>query len=256
MRFKLHLTLTDDNKHNCLPIDYQYMQSAVIYHILGSSDGEYATWLHDNGYQLANGKRFKLFLFSRFGFKSFKANPTDHTIEFRGSNVDWTISLLPERSTQEFVMGLFNGTEFTVGNRSHKVSFQVASLESLPSPSFTETMEYTALSPVCIKQHINDHTQYLSPTDAHYSDGILKGLLSRYEAFHGKPFEGDVSGFEFDLLPGKVKSSLIDIKGIKVRGYTYSFRLTAPKELQQIAYEGGIGEECSQGFGYIERKMK
>lgn len=256
MRFTLHLTPIGNNKQNCLPIDYQYMQSAVIYHILGSSDEEYATWLHDNGYKLASGKRFKLFCFSRFGFKSFKANPTDHTIEFRGNNVDWTISFLPERSTQEFVMGLFNGTEFSIGNRSHRVSFQVTSLENLPSSTFKESMEYTAQSPVCIKLHVNDHTQYLSPTDAHYSDGILQGLLSRYEALKEKPFEGDITGFKFDLLPGRVKSALIDIKGIKVRGYTYSFRLTAPKELQQIAYEGGIGEECSQGFGFIERKIK
>lgn len=252
MRFSIHLAVSNHNGENRLPIDYQYIQSAVIYRILGAYDEEYATWLHNNGYQLESGKRFKLFCYSRFGFESYKTNPNDYTISFGGNSVKWTISFLPEKSTQEFVMGLFNGTEFTIGNRSHRVSFQVTSLENLPSPSFTETMEYTALSPVCIKQHINDHTLYLSPTDAHYSDGILKGLLSRYEAFHGKPFEGDISVFKFELLPGRVKSSLIDIKGIKVRGYTYSFRLTAPKELQQMAYEGGIGEECSQGFGYID----
>lgn len=256
MRFKLHLIPINSNEIHCLPIDYQYMQSAVIYHILGSSNEEYATWLHHNGYQLESGKRFKLFCYSRFDFEYYKVNPQDHTIRFRCKLVGWTINFLPKKSTQEFIQGLFNGTSFTIGNRYHRVGFQVVSLENLPSPSLAETMEYTAMSPVCIKQHIQSRTQYLSPTDAHYSDGILQGLLSRYEALHGKSFDGDITKFKFELLPGRVKSALVDIKGIKVRGYTYNFRLTAPLELQQIAFEGGIGEECSQGFGFIERKEK
>lgn len=254
MRFTLHLLPTDDNKAKCLPIDYQYMQSAVIYHILGSSDEKYATWLHDNGYQLAGGKRFKLFCYSRFGFEKYRVNSNEHTIRFTGDRVDWTISFLQEKSTQEFVQGLFNGTKFTIGNRAHRVSFQVASLESFPSRPFSDTETYSAKSPVCIREHIQGRTQYLSPTDAHYSAAILKGLLSRYEALHVKPFDGDTSNFRFELLPGDVKHKLVEIKGINVRGYIYDFRLTAPPELQHIAYDGGIGEECSQGFGFIERK--
>ena len=28
--------------------------------------------------------------------------------------------------------------------------------------------------------------------------------------------------------------------------------MKAPLELMKIAYEGGIGEQCSQGFGFIK----
>ena len=51
-------------------------------------------------------------------------------------------------------------------------------------------------------------------------------------------------------------NTLITIKAgtpqqTRIRGYRYRFRLTAPEELMHIASEGGIGEECSQGFGYV-----
>ena len=37
-----------------------------------------------------------------------------------------------------------------------------------------------------------------------------------------------------------------------VKGYLYSFKMAGPEELLRLAAEGGIGEQCSQGFGYIE----
>ena len=58
MRFNLVLEV---NKHafgNMLPINYQYEQSAAIYRILSSADEAYASWLHDNGSRLENGKTF------------------------------------------------------------------------------------------------------------------------------------------------------------------------------------------------------
>lgn len=256
MRFRLQLIISNDNKRNSLPIDYQYMQSAVIYKILSSSDETYASWLHDNGFQLESGKRFKLFCYSRFHIGKYRLEQDAQTLKLLNKQAEWTICFLPERSTQEFVQGLFNGTHFTIGNSSNNVSFDITGLEMLPPLPELDKVTYEATSPVCIKRHIGNRVQYLSPTDAHYTDGILEGLLSRYEALHGKPFDGDTSSFRFELLNGKVKSQLVDIKGIKVRGYLYSFRLTAPSELHHIAYDGGIGEQCSQGFGFIERKER
>lgn len=256
MRFLLQLAMNSSNKECSLPVDYQYMQSAVIYKILGSSDEAYASWLHNNGYQLESGKRFKLFCYSRFKFGKYHFNREAQVFRLLDSKVEWTISFLPKRSTQEFVQGLFSGTHFTIGNSSHHINFDVTSLEMLPPLPELKEVTYEATSPVCIKQHIGERVQYISPTDAHYSDGIFQGLLSRYEVLNGKPYDGDLSSLRFELIDGNVKSQLVDIKGIKVRGYRYSFRLTAPPELQQIAYEGGIGEECSQGFGFVERKVK
>lgn len=64
MRFKLTLQVNRQAFGNVLPINYQYEQSAVIYRILSRANKEFSLWLHENGYMLENGKRFKLFAYS------------------------------------------------------------------------------------------------------------------------------------------------------------------------------------------------
>ncbi|WP_367281913.1 CRISPR-associated endoribonuclease Cas6 [Tunicatimonas pelagia] len=38
----------------------------------------------------------------------------------------------------------------------------------------------------------------------------------------------------------------------KIIGYTYNLTLTAPPEVQQLAYYAGLGEDNSMGFGFLE----
>lgn len=71
MRFKMTFRI-DRSLGDCLPINYQYEQSAVIYKILSNADKAYSAWLHDNGFQLDNGKHFKLFCYSRFLFEKYR----------------------------------------------------------------------------------------------------------------------------------------------------------------------------------------
>ena len=72
MRFKLQLEVNKNVFGNRLPINYQYEQSAVIYRILARADKDYATWLHENGYRMENGKTFKFFSYSRFMIEKYK----------------------------------------------------------------------------------------------------------------------------------------------------------------------------------------
>ena len=68
MEFKI--TLNINRIHgDLLPFNYQYEQSAVIYRILAQADTQYASWLHENGYQLNGSKKFKLFCYSPFIFE-------------------------------------------------------------------------------------------------------------------------------------------------------------------------------------------
>ena len=119
-------------------------------------------------------------------------------------------------------------------------------------------MTFQALSPICVKQHEDNKIQYLSPDNPIFAQGILKGLLARFESIHGQPFDMNDKKFSFELTDNKVKSKLITIKAnttyeSRVRGYLCTFRMKAPLELMKIACEGGIGEQCSQGFGFIKK---
>ncbi|MCO6024340.1 CRISPR-associated endoribonuclease Cas6 [Prevotella cerevisiae] len=255
MRFKLTLTVDRGRYGDCLPINYQYEQSAVIYKLLASADERYSSWLHDNGFQLDNGKRFKLFCYSRFEFEKYRIIPKAGCINIIGDRVEWLISFLPEKSTSEFIEGLFAHQEFVLGNQDFQVAFSVRKVEALTPVTFQKEMKFLTLSPVCIREREGLRRQYLVPGSEHYNQAVLKGLLSRYKAYYHRDFQGDLSAFCLEIL-SQPKSVLVTIKSgtaqqTRVRGFMYHFKLTAPGELLHVAFEGGIGEECSQGFGCI-----
>ncbi len=256
MRFRLTLHI-DRNYGDRLPFNYQYEQSAVIYHILSRADKQFAIWLHDNGYKADGGKRFKLFTFSRFSFERYGVDKENKCLIVMGDKVTWTINFLPEKSTQKFIQGLFADQHILIGNKQHHVAFDIVQVEALPTIKVTSEMKFRATSPVCIKEHVGNRIRYMSPNDSHYGEAILKGLLSRYQSLKVAPFLGDISSFNFAITDKNVKSALITIKADTpqqtcVKGYLYAFKLAGPEELLRLAYEGGIGEQCSQGFGYIE----
>lgn len=256
MRFRLTLHI-DRNHGDKLPFNYQHWQSAVIYNILSQADEQYATWLHDNGYQTDTGKRFKLFAYSRFSFGGYAIDKVSKCLVILSDWASWSISFLPEKSTRKFIQGLFANQHFIIGDKYHKVPFDVVDVESLPAIEFAPEMSFRATSPVCVKEHVDNKIRYMSPEDANYGDAILKGLLSRYQTLTGKPFAGDISNFRFTLSGDKIKSALVTFKAgtpqqTSVKGYLYSFKMAGPEEILRLAAEGGIGEECSQGFGYVE----
>ena len=169
--------------------------------------------------------------------------------------MEWQISFLPERSTKNFVQGIFSNRVFEIGDRKTSVQFIVKSVEVLPEPQYEEEMEFYTMSGICIK--LNEHdgrVRYLSPDDKEFRKGVFDGMLSKYEAFFGYPFVGS-NDFEFKLLnPSKAK--LITLKArtrqeTKVKCYLFSFKMKAPKEFMKIIYEGVLGELCSQGFGCL-----
>ena len=256
MRFKLILQRIRGTE---IPINYQYELSAVIYHILASSNSEYSAWLHDNGFQ--DGKKpFKLFTFSRLS-TPFQINRVTSRLVLKSHRVEWMVSFLPTQSTKNFIEGIFKDQEFDIADREGGATFRVKEIQMMPTLENVENLEdvvYQTLSPVCISQR-NDrgYPDYLSPENPCYPQAILSGLLARYRAIHEHDFEGETY-CRFQLLSAP-RPSLITIKSgtkfqTKVRGYSFDFKLELPFELLQIAYESGVGEKGSMGFGMIKAK--
>ena len=232
MRFKITFRI-DRSLGDCLPINYQYEQSAVIYKILSNADKAYSAWLHDNGFQLDNGKHFKLFCYSRFLFEKYRIMRDIKCINVIGDKIEWYVSFLPEKSTAEFVHGLFANQHVVIGNKDYRVALDV----------------------VCVKLHKDNKTVYIGPESPLYEQALLNGLLSRYHAVHGEPYDGEV--FCRLNLISSPKEKLITIKAnmkgeTRVRGYDFIFSMSLPSPLMHIAYEAGLGEETGMGFGMIE----
>ena len=259
MRFKLTLQLQSEAMGRELPINYQYPLQGVIYHTLEKSDLEYSTWLHENGYQ-QDGKRFKLFTFSNLIVPQYGIDKQRERLIVKSDFVTLYITFLPERSTQQFIQGLFQQQTFQVSDYISGVQFMVREIQVMPPIDYQPDMVFKTLSPVCISlRNERGLMDYLSPADPRYELGILTGLLARYDAVNGHPFNG--TPYCHLQLLSEPKSTLVRIKAgtpneTRVRGYRYQFKIDLPEELMQIAYESGLGEKGSMGFGMIEAQEK
>ena len=256
MRFKLTLTPLKNTFGNRLPLNYSYEQSAALYRIFSQTDEEFTTWLHENGFQLANKKSFKLFSFSRFLVEQYRILKPTAEMEILSDTIEWYISFLPEVSTEKFIQGLFSNQQFEVGNRRSNVRFQVQSIEVLPQPEFKETMTYQSLSPICISlKRENDYDLYIPPNHPEAARLVRLNLLDKYHAATGHEFPSPDFPFEIEVL-NDPKPCLITIKAgtpeqSKIRGFMCKFKLTAPVELQKVLYDAGCSGKNSVGFGCV-----
>lgn len=255
MRFNLHLTIDKQACGNALPLSYQYELSAYIYHTIAKGSADYADWLHQNGFTL-DGKQFRLFSFSNLLLDKINIDKAKSRLLLTGEKANLQISFLPERSTEEFVKGVFAEQVFAIGDRQSKVQFTVQQVEMLPSPPFNGELKAKTLSPICLSTKTDEgKIHYYSPAEPEAGQAIINNLINKYTAFYGKAYEGSRE-FEWKIL-SEPKSKLITMKAgtpqqTKVRAFNCSFILKADNELLRIAYECGLGEKGSMGFGMVE----
>lgn len=254
MRFRLTLQILPRVLGTEIPINYSYELSAAIYRILSRSDENYSLWLHENGF-ITGGKRFKLFTFSNLIVPQYGIHKERQRLIIKSDTIEWYISFLPEKSTRQFIEGVFQQQSFRIADKISGVEFLVREVQVMPPLNFQEEMCFETLSPVCVSKRRDDgNSDYLSPTDPSYARGLLTGFLARYKAYYGKEYEDDVY-CDFQVLD-EPKPVLVKIKAgtpqqTFVKGYRYRFKVKLPEVLMRIGYESGWGEKGSLGFGMI-----
>lgn len=253
MRFKLTLAIDKSVLGNKISLNYNYELSALVYRVLSKSNTTFSEWLHENGFQTGK-KQFKLFTFSRLYIPKYRIE--GEFIKILSDTVEWQISFLPERSTQEFIQGIFREQTFELGNRQANIRFSVREISVMPPPVFRKTMEFQSLSPICVSyRRENGKVDYLSPDNPEVVPLIRQNILNKYEAFTGEKYPSDFD-FDFTVL-STPKPVLITIKAgtpaqTRVRGFMCRFKMSAPEELMKTMYSAGIGEKGSMGFGMVE----
>jgi CRISPR-associated endoribonuclease Cas6 len=250
MRFRLTLEVDREAYGNMIPLSYQYELSAWIYSVIARSNSIYSLWLHDNGFSDKN-KKFKMFTFSNLQVPEFKR--IDDRLCILSNRITLYLSFLPEKSTEEFIKGIFSETESNLGDSKSKIRFRVQSLELLPPPVFDNT-EFETLSPIVVAlKKPNGSVEYVSPESENYGLLLFNNLKEKYKAFYGNVIETE--SFDFKLLSAAY-SKLIKIKAntsfeTKVKGFNFAFKMNTDERLLKIMYETGAGEKGSLGFGMV-----
>lgn len=270
---RVKLTLSPIRPDTTISLNYNYLLSGVVYRLIESSSPAYARCLHDFGYPVDGSlKRFKHFTFSRL-FVPRRSIEGDR-LRILSGPVEWQVSLLVEEALQHFVVGLFQKQEIWMEREDCR--FVVEQVETLPEPEWKRSMRFRMLSPVTIsipeerKGKLLPH--YLRPDDPRLSEALRSNILNKYGSLYGKSaslvdLRGGLSDTAFTCTldqqfitnrggPERV-SKLIAIKEghdgeTKVRGFMCPLTIEGNPELIRLAYESGLGEKGSLGFGMLE----
>lgn len=256
MRIKLTLENRPGSK---LSLHYQYEFSSAIYKILSKADPVFSEWLHNTGYTL-EGRRFKLFTFSRLDFGTpFRINRDEGTVTL-GGRQQLLLSFFVPGAVEKFVAGVFQDQKFGIGTKPlPPVDFSIQQVELTAPPVFQSVMRFRTLSPIVMPERAEGYAneQYRSPEDAGYERLFFQNLAHKYESArqHGLAGELAEGPMRFRLL-SQPQSRLVTIKAgtpqeTRIRGFDFEFELEAPADLLRFGYYAGFGEDNAQGFGMV-----
>jgi len=237
MRLKISLSSTKANY--LIPFNYNHILSAIIYRKI--ADLDLAAKLHFS-------KDFKFFTFSQIYFSDWKR--IKQGIISKDGKFSFYISSPNDNLIKSLVEGHLENTE--VDFKGTKLL--VEQIELLKKPEFKEKMEMRTMSPVSasIKREVDGKLKIwdLGPGDERFYESVQKNLVNKYVSFYGD-YDGDKW---VRLRPDmkRAKRRRIEIKGDFHRGYMMEFEMEADARLIEFAYDCGLGERNSMGFGMVK----
>ncbi|WP_205664691.1 CRISPR-associated endoribonuclease Cas6 [Ammonifex thiophilus] len=138
------------------------------------------------------------------------------------------------------------GGEVALGS----VRLKVEEVKEEPPPDFSGPVLCETMSPVVVSTGIRKgaklHKRFLPPEDPAFWYIAEQNLRRKAAALNLDLPAGATVRFE---RVGDWRSRLVEVQGLKVRGYEGRFVAEGNWRLLLLAYEAGLGERNSQGFG-------
>lgn len=246
-----------------LPVNYNYLLQSMIYN---SVSEKLSGFLHCRGYDY--GKRFfKMFVFSRLSgnYRLYRRQDGNAVIVF-SPVMSFYLSSPVEQILQEFANRMISGAALRMGGSEVSIS----SVEVLKSPPFLgETALIKMLSPITARRTFavgeeedgdwskrelgrEEKTRYFSPLDVEFSPLVRRNLLKKYAAFYGREAEETALELKPILFSERHNFHLVNYKGFIVKGYSGVYEARGAGELLRFAWDCGLGERNSQGFGMFD----
>ena len=253
------LTLIADQPRASLPLNYNHAVASLIYGILSHASVDFASKLHDSGYE-SGGRRFKLFTFSRL--IPFRSHVRGGRLILDDPKVELLITSPVPEFIETFVAGLFQSETF----RIDRTDFHLSQAETIEPPEFSGCMSFRAVSPITetVREPGEKQPRFLSVADPDqlWSEVLGRNLVRKYVALHGREPSDPRFEWAWDRNyirqyeeRGKRCSALVSISSggqeIKVRGWLAPFTVTGSIELIRLGFEAGFGARNSMGFGMV-----
>jgi CRISPR-associated endoribonuclease Cas6 len=241
---RLKISLASKNTNYKIPFNYNHILSAIIYRKI--EDLDLASKLHSS-------MGFKHFTFSQLSIHHRMI--TKEGIISKDGKFEFYISSPNDYLIQSMVDGFIEDQNVIFkGN-----NLIVEQVELLKKPSFKHKMQMKTMSPIIvrIKREIKGKLKIwdMNPGELQFYTGLQKNLINKYTSFYNN-YDGD----EYvqivpELKSVKRKRITINKNGTEThnRAYQMRFNINADPKLIEFAYDCGLGEKNSMGFGMIER---
>lgn len=249
MRIRITL-LPEENKS--LNINYNYFLSGWIYNTLKKANKEYEEELHTRGYSYGN-KVFKLFTFSQLRSKNLKI--VNENIMFLDKTYLYITS--PKK---EFLLNFV--TEVLNNNilKLQDYEFKIETVEILKEPEFDKgENKFICLSPIVTSTAAEIDGKRKSVNlplhDPRFVENLKNNLIEKYYVIYNTLPDNLSLNINFDMeyYSKNPKGKRIRYKNVYVKGYMVPFTMSGNIELIKVAYDCGIGEKNSAGFGMIQK---
>ena len=249
-----------------IPINYQSEISNWIFTVLSNAGAELSAWVQKQGYDLTT-RNFKLFTFSPLAIYPYEMDQVKQEFKLLGNQVKLSVSFYIDAAFEQQIVHLFRQVPLTLGTfEGAPGQFAVKHWQIMPRPSFKETMQLKAISPISVTtvEEGKAANLYLLPDHESYDISFFHHAVRRFKA--AKQFKSLAAlklldpafPMNYKLL-GPAKSRLIHLKpnpeGIsQLRGFTYEFEVSMPMPLLEFCYYAGFGEYPYLGFGFADFK--
>ncbi|QSZ27498.1 CRISPR-associated endoribonuclease Cas6 [Aceticella autotrophica] len=248
MRIKITLLPDEDNVLN---LNYNYFLSAWIYNTLQKANKEYADELHSKGYSYGK-KIFKLFTFSQLRCKNIKI--IGENIKFMNRTFLYIAS--PKK---EFILNFVK--EILENNLLilQDYKFRIESVEVEKEPFFEKENRFICLSPIVTSTAVviegKRKSVNLPLYDDRFVENLKNNLIEKYFIIY-KTLPDNINikiNFDMNYYNKNPQGKRIKYKNVFIKGYMVPFSMSGNAEMIKVAYNCGIGEKNSGGFGMIQK---
>lgn len=239
---RLKISLKANKKGLLIPFNYNHVLSSIIYNKI--SDLNLAHELHSTN-------SFKFFTFSQIKFRRMVLDKKEGFISKDG-HISFLISSPNDYLIKSLVEGFLEDLE--INFKGQKLAIE--KIEVLAEPEFKNKMEFKTLSPIIVrkKKEVDGKLKPwdLTPGDEFYK-ALEKNLIKKYIQFNDlKETDKEITIYS-EMKNVKRKRIAID-KGHQTthhRAFMMDIILEGDLDLIKFAYNVGIGEKGSQGFGFL-----
>lgn len=239
MRLNINLKAKNNFK---VPFDYNHIISSIIYNKI--QDLDFA-------YELHSSNTFKFFNFSQINVP--KRRIVEDGIIAKNGRINFYISSPNDLLIKNLVNGFVDDLEIKFKNEK----LIVEKIEALKTPEFSEKSEFKTISPINVRdtQEIDGKIKRidLAPSDKFFKS-IETNLIKKYCIFN--KLENTDKKIKVYSQMANVKRKRITIpKGPNTtyhRAYMMDINLEGDIDLIKFAYDVGLGEKNSMGFGMIK----